>query len=502
MNASGGGTARRRWPRRTVAVSVVAALAVGGAYFLEVSPPGHSTAQSPAAKAVATQTLIATAGTAQVASTASGSVAPATRTAKTAGTGTGSGASAPQPTGATGTTGSATSSASADSASVAKIVASLPPAPAGTVTALDGLYQSMYKALLATGVPETQAGGTGELPAPASFDQLTTPLSSTQKAELYALLSGYPAWKSLTATYDSLAGQAAARPLTASNEVSQAAQTATKPQFVYHSVLPGSFPPQPVIPSGTFQPPPAPYVPTSPVGPASGITSCPSPAPGADYGQAGIYGATIAYDLLFSAANFAPTEDDIEVSPPPVGVDIVIPNPVRIVLAVLAGAAQITEDALAYQELAWTNCTTNNWLTYLGNVDNTTLNSYGLLKQMESTLDSLETNVNTLHGQVQNVQQTIDDLLTLGIEQALAAPPGSPPDAAYELPASEGGNLNSTPVGVQSVVTDVLASAKQAGLPVNQAATRYLAIANSALARGFYAAAYSDYAYAYQQAAQ
>lgn len=500
MRTTNGTPVSPRRAARTVTVSAIAALAVAAGYLVATSPGNKAAAGTSIRRRATELHFVASAGSVEAppsapSSKSSSAVVSHTQTA-----------SATQKAVAAQMADATLAATPSQAATVAKTVAALPPAPPGTVASWNAVYQSMYQALLATGVPQSQSGGTGQLPDPTSFDQLTASLSTVQKAELYAVLSSNPNWKSLAATYNQLAASAAAHPLRASSNASTATQSSSAsgshPTFVYHSLLPSSFPPSPVIPTGSFQPPPAPYVPTSPVGPATGIVGCPSPAPGANYGQAAIYGATIAYDVVFSAANFAPTEFDLEVSPPPVGVDLVLPNPVRIVLAVVAGAAQLTEDALAFDEASWTNCTVGNWLTYLGNVDNTTLNTYMLMKQMESTLASLETNVNTLHGQVENVQQSIDDLLTLDIEQALAAPAGSPPDAAYELPASEGGNLNSTPVGVQSVVTATLAAAKKAGLPVNQAATRYLAIANSALDRGFYAAAYADYAYAYAQAAQ
>ena len=87
------------------------------------------------------------------------------------------------------------------------------------------------------------------------------------------------------------------------------------------------------------------------------------------------------------------------------------------------------------------------------------------------------------------------------IEQALTAPATSPPNAAYELPASLGGNLDSTPIGVQEVVTKALSVATQAGLPVNPAAPQDLSAANAALAAGNDAGAYADYAAAYREAA-
>lgn len=415
----------------------------------------------------------------------------------------------------------ASSTGAGAGAGSAHVPAALPPAPRGTIAHLDGLYAEIYRTLQATGVPQTQPGGTGGLPAPAAYDRLTASLTGHQRAVLYAATRHAVRWSTLAATYHHLASVAAANAVTGATGGSAAAlrrapSTAGTASSTTTNAATGSgtvagtahilgsgvatFPPTP--PSGSFPLAPSPYTPTSPVGPATGIVGCPSPAPGADYGDAGIYGATIASDILGDAASYAPSSFTIEVTDFPVSIDVVTPNPVRVILAVATAAAQTAEAALQFEQAAWSNCTSANWGTYLANADNTTVNTYNLLLQLQATLGHVERSVTTLHGQVQTLQQTADAQLALGIEQALAAGPGTPPNAAYELPATLGGNLDSTPVGVQSVVTNAIAAAKQVGLPVNQAATRYLAMANAALSSGGYATAYTDYVNAYQQAAQ
>lgn len=409
-------------------------------------------------------------------------------------------------------TGSGSGSASSSmptTAAQARRDAHLPTAPPGTVAHLDALYAEIYQTVQATGVPQTQIGGDGGLPAPASYDRLTASLTSRQRSELYVSTRSHVRWASMTATFEQLASLAAAHPLNAATGSATAATTGTAAATAAASArwasahllgASATFPPTP--PSGPFAAAPAPYQASPPVAPASGIVACPSGAPGADYGEAGIFAANEVAELLNDAANWWPNDQDIEVASVPVSVDVVIPNPVRIILAVAALAAQTAQAALEFVQTANANCVAANWVTYLSNVDSTTINTYDLLVQLQSTVDNLQSSVDTLSGQVQTVQQTADEQLQIGIEQALTAGPGTPPNAAYELPASEGGNLNSTPVGVQSVVTGDIAAAKQAGLPVNQAATRYLAMANAALDQGNWSLAYADYVTAYQQAAQ
>jgi len=74
----------------------------------------------------------------------------------------------------------------------------------------------------------------------------------------------------------------------------------------------------------------------------------------------------------------------------------------------------------------------------------------------------------------------------------------SPPNIAYELPTSVGGNLNSTPIGVQEIVTNALSEAQAAGRPINSAATRDVALANAAHAAKNYANAYTLFQESYQ----
>jgi hypothetical protein len=148
------------------------------------------------------------------------------------------------------------------------------------------------------------------------------------------------------------------------------------------------------------------------------------------------------------------------------------------------------------------DCDTANRDGFLANIDNTTVNVYDLLTLVQQTVDDTENSVDTIAQQVGVLQQTADEQLVLGIEQALTAPLGSVPNVAYELPASLGGYLDSTPIGVQQVVTTDVHQALAAGLPVNAAATQFLAMAGAALAAGNDTLAYADFQNAYQQAAQ
>jgi hypothetical protein len=106
--------------------------------------------------------------------------------------------------------------------------------------------------------------------------------------------------------------------------------------------------------------------------------------------------------------------------------------------------------------------------------------------------------LNAIQTQAASAQSQYNELLRLQIEQALAGWGPVVPEVKFMLPASEGGFLNSTPVGVQSVVTADLASIQAIGGKPKPAAVTDLAAGNTALAAGQYQTAFSYFAGAYQ----
>ncbi|MGH9017650.1 MAG: hypothetical protein ACRDY1_07875 [Acidimicrobiales bacterium] len=129
-----------------------------------------------------------------------------------------------------------------------------------------------------------------------------------------------------------------------------------------------------------------------------------------------------------------------------------------------------------------------------------------ILNDTDSDAQSLTTLITQDNQQVLNLilaqgstaQTQYNELLRLQIEQALAGWGPVVPEVKFMLPASQGGFLNSTPVGVQSVVTSDLQSMISIGATVKSAAALDLSAANTALAAGRYTAAWADYAGAYQ----
>ena len=106
--------------------------------------------------------------------------------------------------------------------------------------------------------------------------------------------------------------------------------------------------------------------------------------------------------------------------------------------------------------------------------------------------------MNTLQANFTTQQNEYHSNLKISIEKALAQWGSVVPPVQYVLPASQGGYLNSTPVGVQEVVTDDMNALGADGLKASPAALKYLQQANAALAAGQYTTAYTDYASCYE----
>ncbi len=413
----------------------------------------------------------------------------------------------------------------------------LAPAPPGFAQQLTGLYDEIHQAISTLGLPNNEAGDAASLPSTADYTQMVGRLSADDLSVLYAATLKQSGWTSLQPTYAQLETDAAGDPGAASamvkaalkqdpatsapagsstakakastttspaHRTSRAARDATShpPASSAHATVAqltaAAVPFPPPSPGGSFPNPPQPYVPTNAVGPANVPATCPMPAPGVDLGAAAIYSAQLSADVLNETVDGLPSEVGLIVA----GVPAQIPDPARIILEVAADASTLLLDQFNYMNNANNDCGYVTTIDYVENIDSTTINTFDLMTLMESTLDDVESSVNTISGQVHTVQQTLDDQLTITIEQDLAAPAGTTPDLALELPSSVGGNLDSAPIGVQKIVTAAVAQIGQDGEPENPAATQYLAMANAALTAGNDAQAYSDFHTAYLEATQ
>jgi hypothetical protein len=465
----------RRRPRTGLLVGSVAAVAaVAAAVALPLAASGGPVGQSPHDSTLVTTSTIGQAGSSAVTGGAHGAT-----------TGTGSGAN-------------------------------LPSAPPGFANQLDSIYGQIYAAITTLGVPTTGQGAVGGIPSKDAFSQTVHRLDAKDLSVLYAGTTKNSGWPSLAPTLNQLDFDAVAdRGKAASAFSSPSSPTPSSPTTTSSAPASASAGPQshalvaaaasastnfpPTSPTGPFPQPPGPYSPSSPVAPTNlDPVICPAPAPGPDLGAAAAYSAQVSFDVIDETVNGLPSKLGVIIA----GVTAEFPDPARIALTVVADADNILLDTMNYLNAANGDCGVVQADQLSSNIDNTTLNTYALMTLMEATLDDVESSVNTVSGQVHVVQQSMDDQLQLTIDQDLAAAATSTPDLALELPASVGGNLDSTPIGVQETVTAAVQKIGAAGEAENPAATQYLAMANAALAAGNDKQAYADYHTAYLEAVQ
>ncbi len=169
----------------------------------------------------------------------------------------------------------------------------------------------------------------------------------------------------------------------------------------------------------------------------------------------------------------------------------------------------LTQDVTSVQA---DETTLQQTITNQNNTNTTTISS-GIASAVTQILTETDTDARNLTNTVNtNTQQILNAIqsnfstqqsqwnqqLWLQIERDLATWGPSEPQVLMELPASQGGFLNSTPVGVQIVVTTDLNNVIADGVNVNPSATKDLAAANTALAAKKWITAYNDYAACYE----
>ena len=412
------------------------------------------------------------------------------------------------PTTTTTTTASATTTTTAPSTTTTTVPIppqdQLPPAPAGFSSQIDSVYAAVYGAVQASG-----AGSQSQqsLPSPSAYDQQVAQFSSTELSDYYAATQNVPSWSNLPTTYQQLTSQlsagstqtAAAMKANAKFDAllgtpvkRRKGKRAPSPKKVFAELVSAEFPP--AGPSPDFPAPPNAYSPSSPVAPAV-VPTCPQPPPGNDDGIDGIWDAQTAADVLTEVSNAIPDQIGAIVDGT---TEVLNPDPLRIVAQVAATAAQLVTDTLQFIYNIANDCGAVTAGDLATNIDNTTVNTYDLLYGLDgTTLDNVESSVNTIDQQLGVLQQTLDDQLTLAIEQALTAPATSVPDIAFELPTSVGGNLDSTPIGVQSIVNSAISDIQSAKEPLDAAAEQDVSQGNSDYAAQNYPAAYAAYHAAY-----
>jgi hypothetical protein len=229
--------------------------------------------------------------------------------------------------------------------------------------------------------------------------------------------------------------------------------------------------------------------------------SCPAGAPpinSADtYGEGDIFAIQIAIDVVDGVYNGLSPGAGTD---SPVGIGIYI---AAAVLAAIGLALQVADDTLSYFQTVAGDCQQAQMQQVGIDTDNNSYQTYQLLKEVGGTANEIDQNLANLANQD---QANFESNLALVIEEALAAPIGTTPMSALELPdmydaQSYGGYLNSTPVGVDEVVSSTIQSMQTLGQTISPTATRDLSLAEQAESAGEFKLAFDYYRLSYQAAA-
>ncbi len=226
-------------------------------------------------------------------------------------------------------------------------------------------------------------------------------------------------------------------------------------------------------------------------------SSCPSGAPGPNYGETSIFGVQIASEVVTGAYNALSPGSGFG-TPPEIGLFIA-----SAVLAAVGLILAIVGDTLSYLQSISNDCSGAQMQAVGINTDNNTYQIFQLLTSVAGTSNEIDQNVANLTDQSTSQFQ---QQLKLSIEQALASPTNSVPLAQMELPVTYngvlmGGYLDSQPVGVSEVVSDTIAAMQATGQTLSPQATRDLGLAQQAQSAGQFKLAFDYYRLAYQAAA-
>jgi hypothetical protein len=203
------------------------------------------------------------------------------------------------------------------------------------------------------------------------------------------------------------------------------------------------------------------------------------------YSDDSIYALQLVIDIAGAVYNAASSFDDA--------------FPVSAIADALTLVAQEVQNDGLYLKGDFEGCQANNTQEAGLDIDNSTYQTYELLASVAGTANEADTNLAAL------INQNAADYefqLQEVIEQALTQPASSAPMASLELPATAGGYLDSTPVGVAEVVTTELANLDGAGQVSNPTAQRDFGLAGQAYSAGQYKSAFRYYRLAYQAASE
>ena len=371
------------------------------------------------------------------------------------------------------------------------------PAPPGYANQLVSLYGEIYNAATNVQVPDQ----TTQIMSPTDFQSQVDALSPADLAMIYTATSSMPNFSQLSGTFqqaDQVSAEAAkvlhlSAVGSAANGTARSAKgPSPAPAPSVGATLQGA---RPRLALGVVLAVPkalSNYTPTSPVI-IYPQASCPNGAPGIDYGETAIFSLQVAVDVISEAVAVIP--DGLSTA---FG-NVTVPNVARIIVAAIQLGVVITHDTFAYLQSVSNDCAGNYLASLAGNTDNSAYQTFELLGHVADTANEIDTNLADL---INQDTSQFDQQLTLDIQTALTAPAGTVPMANMELPASLGGYLDSSPVGVNEVVSGAI-HAMQHGRSADElaGAARDETLAEQAFSSSEYKLAFDYYRAAYQAAA-
>jgi hypothetical protein len=383
----------------------------------------------------------------------------------------------------------------------------LPPSDGASEVAAPGfagqlvaLYQQIHAVNDAASSGQNIPAGGAQPESVASFAQAVQDTPGADLDILYTAVQKTPSWSKLLSLYSPLSQS---NPPPTSNGGSVAPQGQSD---LLHPALGGSSP-YPYPDSGTTTT--FPGATTVPTDPSINEANCPSPAPGGDYGEDGIYAAQVAIDVFTQTDAAVPQQLTIGAEVLGEGTTITIPDPAWIIVAALLGAAQIAHDTLAYDQAKANDCNLIDQEGVVTDIYNNVAYLTALVDSRTTALENeaeliyalVDTQTTQILNQLAAVQASINLQIKVVIEQDLLES-GAGSVVEVQIPASQGGYLDAVPIGVQAIVTNALTQMTEANQAVNPAAPQDLAAANAALGAAQYRRAYTLYSQAYKEIVQ
>lgn len=350
-----------------------------------------------------------------------------------------------------------------------------PPAPpdfAGTLKRIYGQAVS-YAGLPGKGVDGRPLVTTAPM-STAAFEELVGRLTPDELNQLYA--RSPEGWARVDAAVGTYAKKAP--PSAVASKIAEAYAAAPQPD---PSAAPA------LAPGGGDYTPPEPELYED--------ANCPVVLLGPDDGYAQMFGyyqaAHIASILAKPAYSFEPVTSSIVA-----------------VLITVASALEIPAMTMELLINSGTFCSTNNQVDelYVMNRNAVRLNNTSIallaldeqIKALEGQIKQLlETRTDTVVSKLNTAQASLDIARRHAIEKALQGGQATA-IASYQLPASLGGYIDSTPIGVKAIVADAINALKRANQSVNPTAEKQFSQGNAALDAGQFKQAFSYYQSAYQ----